>query len=1331
MVQVGYQQQYNGLTRPSTKEQSSINENITSVESAVQKIALMKNNNISETIKISSCCKVTVRPYANVILLVFSAIGIPKGTFSMSRVFKNYEANIIYLNCPNNTWYLDGVEGLGSSLESTICSLKTIIGSINPQKDRLLVTTGSSMGGYGAILYGCLLEASLAVGAGVEAELLIKGGATANKLKGKFDDDSIRLFNDNFYQLLGNSATQCFVYYGDNSYHDILCGTKINHFSNVKVVSLKNLKHPVSIYINDEYGWTNFIDCHIVNSCEFSFQNDERSNLVEYPEVVEILYKLKHLNLNELEIEKTINILNSYLEKTDNYLSSHIYNSLSLLYLKLKQSDCAYELQKKAISLNINNTAFNIRLALLCLNQNKYREVITICDRLISLHSPKTGLTCWEGFIFKAKVLRITEKFDESFAILKSLVEDGLPIPYFAQVYSEIHHLYKHNLINNDCISSLIAKCQEKYFEFPGFKREILEQIDNIDMKNTIAPDKQKSFASSFQLEKDTSANFDKNQIEDLKQSPVFFLVKQIKENPSQEVLYWNLIKLVSRKRFDISDLEIEEIRKLENCADDKALNKLIDYAIENVETRKSNYAWKSNYQYKLVSLGSHCLPRTIPTRWGLKYPKSMGELSHPFDLSVHLYETICQVINNDFEDYLNPSFLQHDINKIPVHTKYDVYFNHERGDDFVENNYLKLIEKYRARINNFYKDIASSPILFLYVNHKKENIFPSKLAQIVQNKFADVHHKFLYINTGQPNFDTQKGVLPKNMIAKHIPYPDGEYIWHHHQYYISKAGKHFELAIVNSIKQAVTNYFPQKTLKTQNLQRKFDDSLKTYNVNNLSLLSKANLEQSDRLKDQSPLANTTTSKQTAIKKRKPSKIQSLHSLGQIYETKENWSEAARCYRQIIGLNPKQLNAYIKLAKILKMQNKLDDAIATYQKAIEIEPDRSPIYAELARTMVRQQNIKGAIVNYQKAIRLQPEQPAWVYHSLGDILNRDGQIKNAIAAYQKAIEIAPGNSILQNKFQAANQRGQKQNRQFNQNQSIQKPNTKLKVIRGKNNWLFLDNDNNQINQQLSGKKVFSDKELFKWKLLLEQRKTLLNKYNIPYFFVVIPNKACVYPEYLPDNIKLSDRRCINQLLSYLSDNSFANIAYPLEILKQAKTKELPVYRLRDTHWTAFGAFIAYQYIMSKISQTTKTYILPESSIQFSQVTTKMSDLGSKLNIDEDILVKPQIINPTSTCIFNNQVVNTGKLSIFENSNKLLPKAVIFGDSFSTQLIKFLAESFSRMVVVWQPNLDYSIILDEKPDIVISEQVERFLVRIPDDLHGLTNQDRVSLKANLP
>ena len=1321
MIQTIDLHKYNNLTSKS----NLFNIESTNIENVVQKIILIKKENISETIKISSCCKVTVRPNTNAIVLAFSVIGMPKGKFSMSQVLSNYEASIIYLNCPNSNWYLNGVEGLGNNISTTLCSLRKIVDAINSSNNSILVTTGASMGGYGAILYGCLLDAKLAVCAGVETQLLIEGGVSIHRLNQNFTTDSIALFNKNFFKIISKSSTKCFIYYGDNCYSDLLCGLKAKYFDNVNITSLKNLDHPVSAYINTKYGWDNFLKHHIVNNCEFLFKANERSNMLQYPKLVEIIYQAKYLNLRDFEVESFITILNSYLEKTDDYISSHVYNTLSLLNSKLERPSLAYKSSKKAVVLNKNNIAFNLELAKFAFDRQQYKKAIFLCDRTIALHNLSFGLICWEGFILKAKILQIFKKHNESLAILQDLVENELPILYLAKVYDELHHLYKQNLVDKDRISSLIAKFRDKYFDRPDFKREILKYTSNINMENTINLNKQNFFIASSNL---IQNNLKTDNSKDLKRHCVFFLVKEIKKAPNKAVLYWNLAKLISGKKFDISDTEIAEIKKLKDYSDDKTLNKLVDYSIENAEIRKSNHFFLSNYNCKVVSLGSNCLPRTVPTRWGLKYPKSMGELSHPFDLSVHFYDAICQLINNDFEDYLNPLFLKHDRNKIPANTKYNVHFNHEKGNDFLKNNYSELIKRYQSRIDNFYQCINKFPVLFVHVNHKNETIFPSKLARIVKEKFLDLHHKILYINIGQSNFNLHDRVFPENMIVKHIPYPNEEYIWHHPKSYISEAGKKFELAIINSIKQAIIEHFPSKTMSISNIYQN-NNSLKVDYTNNLSSLYQDRLERGNKLKDKSMFSEAIANYQEAIKL-KPNNIQPLLLLGQIYETQKNWSEAAKCYRQTIDLNPRQINTYIKLSKVLKIQNQDSEAIATYQKAIEIEPDNGIIYAELARTLMAQQNIKEAVVNFQKAIALQPKQPAWVYHGFADVLNHDGQIEDAIAAYQKAIEIAPNNSVLQNKLQAANLKKQSQSKQSNQNKPDIQPNTKLKVTRGKNNWLFLDNDNNQINKQLSGEKVFSDRELFKWKLLLEQREALLEKYNISYFFLVIPNKACVYPEYLPDSIKVSDRRCINQLISYLADNSFAKITYPLEILKQAKARDLPIYRLRDTHWTALGSFITYQYIMSKISQTYKTYILPESSIEFSQVTTQMCDLGSKLNINEDILIESKILNSSSRCVFTNQVKRNGNLMIFENTNRSLPKAVIFGDSFSTQLIKFFAESFSRMVFVWQPNLDYSIILNEKPDIVISEQIERFLVKIPGDLNGYSNQERVDLKRKL-
>ena len=289
----------------------------------------------------------------------------------------------------------------------------------------------------------------------------------------------------------------------------------------------------------------------------------------------------------------------------------------------------------------------------------------------------------------------------------------------------------------------------------------------------------------------------------------------------------------------------------------------------------------------------------------------------------------------------------------------------------------------------------------------------------------------------------------------------------------------------------------------------------------------------------------------------------------------------------------------------------------------------------------------------------------------------------------------------------------------------------MKVSEGKQGWLFLENDTNNIIEQITGRLIFSDKELSQWKQLLEMRNYWLSQRDISYFFLVAPNKACIYSEYLPDSIQLAHDRCINQLISYLSQHSSFNLVYPYAELINAK-QEMLVYYLKDTHWNTFGGYIAYQALLSEISKSHALPTVPRSAITFEQGfdPTALGDLGLPLNLPGDFGINTTLLERQSECVLNNQITNTGNLMLFENKNKDLPKAVMFRDSFAEPLLELLAESFSRLLVIWQPNIDYTIVQDEKPDIVISQQVERFMIQIPDDLAGLKHKERVAAKGQL-
>ncbi len=288
---------------------------------------------------------------------------------------------------------------------------------------------------------------------------------------------------------------------------------------------------------------------------------------------------------------------------------------------------------------------------------------------------------------------------------------------------------------------------------------------------------------------------------------------------------------------------------------------------------------------------------------------------------------------------------------------------------------------------------------------------------------------------------------------------------------------------------------------------------------------------------------------------------------------------------------------------------------------------------------------------------------------------------------------------------------------------------KIKALKGKNGYLFLTNDSNKIIPQITGKIKFSRKELLNWKLLLEMRHSWLEKRKIKYLYCIAPNKACIVPECLPDNITLSENRLICQFKKYLSENSFVEIVDPTEKLRQANTYR-QTYNKGDTHWNFYGAYVASQFLISEVKKSLPVRELLESDIKISQeiaTDPEEFDLGNKVGWENDTIYKIEFVDRSARCVFDNGVKVTGHLSIYENKNQNLPSAMVFGDSFGNIMTSYLAESFSRLVFVHQPNLDYELIEKEKPDIVISEQVERFLTKMPNDLSGKSNEEIASEK----
>jgi alginate O-acetyltransferase complex protein AlgJ len=282
-----------------------------------------------------------------------------------------------------------------------------------------------------------------------------------------------------------------------------------------------------------------------------------------------------------------------------------------------------------------------------------------------------------------------------------------------------------------------------------------------------------------------------------------------------------------------------------------------------------------------------------------------------------------------------------------------------------------------------------------------------------------------------------------------------------------------------------------------------------------------------------------------------------------------------------------------------------------------------------------------------------------------------------------------------------------------------------KVVRGKDGWLFLDNDTNRTMAQHTGELRFSEGDLEDWRRVLETRRSWLADRGIRYAVLIAPNSHSIYAEQLPEGVEVVEDRPVNQLLRHLAiSNASVEIVYPIDELKAARGR--PVYAKTDTHWTELGAFIAYRELIEKISAWFDVPKLAEDNLELAEAYFT-GDLGFKLDPPEQSLqIWVDVREPKARLIADNRVRTNGRLIEYRRDGGS-GSCFVFGDSFAVRLLPLLAESFGRLVFAHITTLDRALVEREAPDVAVNVMNERFLIEVPDDRGAPTLQELAERK----
>ena len=257
----------------------------------------------------------------------------------------------------------------------------------------------------------------------------------------------------------------------------------------------------------------------------------------------------------------------------------------------------------------------------------------------------------------------------------------------------------------------------------------------------------------------------------------------------------------------------------------------------------------------------------------------------------------------------------------------------------------------------------------------------------------------------------------------------------------------------------------------------------------------------------------------------------------------------------------------------------------------------------------------------------------------------------------------------------------------------------INVIRGKDGWLFLNNDTNNSVSQFKGDYLIEQDEIAKWRNYLSSLAKINNS-----ILLIPPSKEMVFSEYYPYN---RGTICPIDQLNKLVNEFNINYYYPVDILK----KDLNSYSKTETHWCNKAACDVILKVLSILNIDISNFQNPFTF----ELVKQVGDLGSKCQPPEMSLYykyKNEINN--ATVVFSNQITTQGSIVKYFNSGAFIDKSiVIFGDSFIDCCLSLIIFIFKKVVRIRSnASLIKEVIDYEKPNYVLAEITERFIVKAP-------------------
>lgn len=125
-------------------------------------------------------------------------------------------------------------------------------------------------------------------------------------------------------------------------------------------------------------------------------------------------------------------------------------------------------------------------------------------------------------------------------------------------------------------------------------------------------------------------------------------------------------------------------------------------------------------------------------------------------------------------------------------------------------------------------------------------------------------------------------------------------------------------------------------------------------------------------------------------------------SAGRMLENEGNLVGACEQYREILKVEPNNVEAYTRLGIACNRLQKYDDAMKAFLRAIEIQPDKAYLHNNLGFCHVLRSELPQAESAFKRAIALNPDYKR-ARMNLGAVLAQTNRVDEAVAEFEKVV----------------------------------------------------------------------------------------------------------------------------------------------------------------------------------------------------------------------------------------------------------------------------------------------------------------------------------------